>query len=61
MYINGWLLKYSLYLLVTYLYMVGGFNPSEKYQSNWKGRKLPKYLKPPPSKHLHQLRLMFIF
>ena len=36
--------------------LVGGFNPSEKYESNWvhlpqfSGWKLKEYLKPPPSR-----------
>ena len=36
--------------------LVGGFNPSEKYESNWKSSpnrgENKKYLKPPPSKGL---------
>ena len=41
------------YDIVPYVILVGGFNPSEKFESNWKtspnsGEK-QKYLKPPPS------------
>ena len=46
----------SWYLNIT---LVGGFNPSEKYESKWEsspnGGEIKKYLKPPPSFSYYQL------
>ena len=45
--------KKCVLLIQPHVYLVGGFNPSEKYQSNWiispsRGEN-KKYLKPPAS------------
>ena len=41
-----------------HIYLVGGFNPSEKYQSNWKsspifGVKIPKIFELPPPRYAY--------
>ena len=46
--------------LSMYLYLVGGLNPSEKYQSNWIispgiGVKIPKIFELPPARYIHML------
>ena len=49
---------------ITECYLVGGFNPSENYESKWESSpnrgEHRKYLKPPPSYDFNELQVTFI-